>query len=127
MQWPLHPSSGVGAPSAGVGEAASLGSLSVPAAWTATAPQVEPALPSTALSVEATAPGRTFQEALMATVTGLALDQLRALSTSSATPNASAMIDTCGLTSGQLGRIEASATHTPSTPRSRPVSSTGQS
>lgn len=126
MRWPFHPSSGVGAPSAGVGEAASLGSLSVPPAWTATAPQVEPALSSTAFSVDAAPPGRTFREALMATVTGRALDQLRAPTTSSATPNASAMIDTCGFTSGQLGRIEASATHTPSTPRSRPVSSTGQ-
>ncbi len=127
MQWPFHPSSGVGAPSAGVGDAASLGPLSVPPAWTTIAPRIESAQSSTGLSIGAASPGRTFQETLMATMTGRALDQLRAPTTSSATPNARAMIDTWGLTSGQLGRIEASATHTPSTPRSRPVSSTGQS
>src|ERR1700749_3898357 len=45
--------------------------------------------------------------------------------TSSATASASAMIDTCGFTSGQLGRIDASATQTPSMPRRFPVLSTG--
>ena len=34
------------------------------------------------------------------------------------TPAARAMIDTCGLTPGQLGRIDPSAIQTPSTPRS---------
>src|SRR5437867_3350592 len=43
----------------------------------------------------------------------------------SATANARAMIVIWGLTSGQLGRIEASATHTPRTPRSRPSAVTG--
>lgn len=35
----------------------------------------------------------------------------------SATASAIAMMDSCGFTSGQLGRIEASATHTPSARR----------
>jgi hypothetical protein len=77
--WPFHPSSGVGAPSAGVGEAASLGPLSVPPSWTMTASVVESAPPSLpAVSINATAPpvvpemlpGHTFQQALMATMTG---------------------------------------------------------
>lgn len=77
--WPFHPSSGVGAPSAGVGEAASLGPLSVPPAWAMIASVVESAPPSLpAVSSNATAPpvvpemlpGRTFRQALMVTVTG---------------------------------------------------------
>ncbi|WP_082953509.1 MULTISPECIES: hypothetical protein [unclassified Mycobacterium] len=67
MRWPFHPSSGVGTPSAGAGDAASLGPLSVPRAWTTIAGEVESALPSTALSVDS-APGRTFRQALMATI-----------------------------------------------------------
>src|SRR5689334_4061963 len=43
----------------------------------------------------------------------------------SPTPVARAMIETWGLTPGQLGRIEPSATQTPSTPRRRPSGSTG--
>ncbi len=126
VAWPFHPSSGVGAPSAGVGEGASLGPLSVPPAWTMIASEVASAPPPLpAFSVDAAppvvprmSPGRTFQQALMATMTGRdawpgarrrrTLDQRRAPTISSATPSASAMIDTCGLTSGQLGRIEAS-------------------
>ena len=79
VAWPFHPSSDVGAPSAGVGEAASLGPLSVPRAWAMIASVVESAPPSSpAFSINAGAPpvvpemlpGRTFQQALMATMTG---------------------------------------------------------
>ncbi|WP_082946680.1 hypothetical protein [Mycobacterium sp. ACS4054] len=69
--WPFHPSSAVGAPSAGVGEAVPLGPLSVPPAWTTSISEVTSAAP---LIVEAAVsenlPGRTFQRALMATMTG---------------------------------------------------------
>lgn len=41
------------------------------------------------------------------------------------TPAASAMIESWGLTAGQEGMIEPSATQTPSTPRRRPAGSTG--
>jgi PPE-SVP subfamily C-terminal region len=77
--WPFQPSSDVGAPSAGVGEAASLGPLSVPPAWTMIASVVEstpPAVPAFGIHAAAppvapaTLPGRTFQRALMATMTG---------------------------------------------------------
>lgn len=77
--WPFHPLSDVGAPSAGVGEAASLGPLSVPRAWTMIASVVEsapPAVPAFCINAAAppgapgTLPGRTFQRALMATMTG---------------------------------------------------------
>ncbi len=79
VAWPFHPSSDVGAPSAGVGEAASLGPLSVPPAWTMIASVAESAPPPLpALSINAaTAPAtremlpwRTFQRAMMATTTG---------------------------------------------------------
>ncbi|MCV7398202.1 hypothetical protein H5P32_27000 [Mycobacterium paraseoulense] len=67
--WPFHPASGVGAPSAGVGGAASLGPLSVPPCWTMTDTKVESDSPS---PPDTAAPGRTFQRALMATITGRA-------------------------------------------------------
>ncbi|ORB73992.1 hypothetical protein BST44_11505 [Mycobacterium scrofulaceum] len=71
LGWPFHPSSGIGAPSAGVGEAASLGPLSVPAAWAANATGVESAPRSSPdAGVDAASPGRTFRRALMAAVTG---------------------------------------------------------
>lgn len=65
--WPFHPACGVGAPSAGMGDAAALGPLSVPAAWPTNAPEAR-AAPDT--RVGAAGPGRTFQRALMATITG---------------------------------------------------------
>ncbi|MGD1363524.1 PPE family protein, SVP subgroup [Mycobacterium seoulense] len=71
--WPFRPSSGVGAPSADSGNAATLGSLSVPPGWTVVDKTVEsdrPSLPDT--GIDAAAPGRTFQRALMATITGRA-------------------------------------------------------
>lgn len=68
--WPFHPSSAVGAPSAGVGEAVPLGPMSVPPAWTTSLSAVTSAAP---LIVEAAVPeklpGRTFQRALMTTMT----------------------------------------------------------
>ncbi|WP_419866354.1 hypothetical protein [Mycobacterium scrofulaceum] len=53
-----------------MGDAAALGPLSVPAAWTTSAPHAgsPPSPPDT--RVDAAAPGRTFQRALMATITG---------------------------------------------------------
>jgi hypothetical protein len=71
---PRRASSGV--PSAGVGKAASLGSLSVPPGWAMAASPVEPVSSSESASSDAPAdvvgrpPGRAFQEALMATMSG---------------------------------------------------------
>ncbi|WP_368664926.1 hypothetical protein [Mycobacterium sp. E3298] len=54
-----------------MGDADSLGPLSVPAAWTTNAPEARAApraLPDA--RVDAARPGRTFRPALMATITG---------------------------------------------------------
>ncbi|WP_156749738.1 hypothetical protein [Mycobacterium sp. E1747] len=69
LAWPFGPR--IGAPCAGVGGAASLGGLSVPATWTTTTARAEsprPLVPDT--RVDAGRPGRTFQRALMATIVG---------------------------------------------------------
>lgn len=69
--WPFHPSSAVGAPSAGVGEAVPLGPLSVPPAWTTSISEGTSAVPLIVEdAVPQNLPGRTFQRALMATMTG---------------------------------------------------------
>ncbi|WP_158089954.1 PE/PPE C-terminal domain-containing protein [Mycobacterium europaeum] len=75
--WQFHPSSGVGAPSGGAGQAISLGSLSVPPSWTPIASVLGSATRASAFTIDAAdpvvperLPGRTFQQTLMAMVTG---------------------------------------------------------